>query len=73
MITDLIIENMVATQQIYGEIKDKIKETLLRPHRHQHELRDEWSEKGSRVPLIRSLTDVRRNSIKNSTARKFTF
>ncbi|KAG8184123.1 hypothetical protein JTE90_008907 [Oedothorax gibbosus] len=68
-IAEFIVENMTETQQIYGEIRGKIKETLLKPHRHQHELRDEWSDKkGSRMPLIRSLTDVRRNSIKNNTA-----
>ncbi|KFM78762.1 hypothetical protein X975_21370, partial [Stegodyphus mimosarum] len=63
-IADLVLEHMESSNQISSDVKDNIKEALLRPHRHQHELRSEWSEKGSRLPLIRSLTDVGRNSIR---------
>ncbi|XP_035231920.1 sodium-driven chloride bicarbonate exchanger-like, partial [Stegodyphus dumicola] len=63
-IADLVLEHMESSNQISSDVKGNIKEVLLRPHRHQHELRSEWSEKGSRLPLIRSLTDVGRNSIR---------
>ncbi|GFY49891.1 sodium-driven chloride bicarbonate exchanger [Trichonephila inaurata madagascariensis] len=68
-IADLALENMESSQQITVDVKAKIKESLLKPHRHQHELRDDWSDKGSRLPLIRSLTDVRRNSTKMNSTR----
>ncbi|GFW91937.1 sodium bicarbonate cotransporter 3 [Trichonephila clavipes] len=72
-IADLALENMESSQQITVDVKAKIKESLLKPHRHQHELRDDWSDKGSRLPLIRSLTDVRRNSTKMNSTNALTF
>ncbi|KAF8795352.1 electroneutral sodium bicarbonate exchanger 1-like isoform X2 [Argiope bruennichi] len=68
-ITDLILENIESSQQITVDVKAKIKESLLKPHRHQHQLQDDWSDKGSRLPIIRSLTDVRRNSSKMNSSR----
>ncbi|CAL1280805.1 unnamed protein product [Larinioides sclopetarius] len=68
-IADLILENMESNQQIAVDVKAKIKASLLKPHRHQHQLQDDWSDKGSRLPIIRSLTDVRRNSTKINSAR----
>ncbi|GIY11252.1 sodium-driven chloride bicarbonate exchanger [Caerostris darwini] len=68
-IADLILENMESNQQISADVKIKIKDSLLRPHRHQHEIRDDWTDKGSRLPIIRSLNDVRRNSSKINSTR----
>lgn len=42
----------------------------MRPHRHQHELHHEWTEKGARLPIIRSFTEVGRNSSRISAHRK---
>lgn len=43
----------------------------MRPHRHQHELHHEWTEKGARLPIIRSFTEVGRNSSRISAHRKY--
>ncbi|GIY02991.1 sodium-driven chloride bicarbonate exchanger [Caerostris extrusa] len=72
-IADLILENMESNQQISADVKIKIKDSLLRPHRHQHEIRDDWTDKGSRLPIIRSLNDVRRNSSKINSTNALTF
>ncbi|XP_023223623.1 sodium-driven chloride bicarbonate exchanger-like [Centruroides sculpturatus] len=64
-ISDLVLENMVNSGQLQADFRDRVKEALLRRHRHQHERRHEWSEKSSRLPLIRSLAEIGRNSSKS--------
>jgi sodium bicarbonate cotransporter, putative (fragment) len=55
---------MVNSGQLQLKVKDKVKESLLRRHRHQHEKRHDRSEK-PRLPLIRSLAEIGRNSSKS--------
>ncbi|XP_015786320.1 sodium-driven chloride bicarbonate exchanger isoform X3 [Tetranychus urticae] len=62
-IADLVLENMVNSGQLKLEAKDKVKESLLRRHRHQHEKRHDKDK--NRLPLIRSLADIGRNSSKS--------
>ncbi|UYV66706.1 SLC4A7 [Cordylochernes scorpioides] len=59
-IIDLILENMVNSGQLKTELRLQVKETLLLRHRHQHERRHD----SSRLPLIRSLAEIGRNSSK---------
>ncbi len=47
------------------DIKTKVKEALLRRHRHQHEKRHDRTDSKNRLPLIRSLADIGRNSSKS--------
>lgn len=63
-IAELTVENMTTRYQLSPELQTKLKEALLLRHRHQCEKRHEWSDKGSRLPLIRSLAEIGRNSSK---------
>ncbi|RWS12874.1 sodium bicarbonate cotransporter 3-like protein [Dinothrombium tinctorium] len=65
-IADLVLENMVNHQKLAPELKEKVKEALLRRHRHQHEKKhDHQKSKQHGLPLIRSLADIGRNSSKS--------
>ncbi|CAL1276617.1 unnamed protein product [Larinioides sclopetarius] len=64
-ISDLVLENIVNAGHLQIENRDRIKEALLRRHRHQHERKHDKVDKSSRLPLIRSLADIGRNSSKN--------
>lgn len=63
LLLDLILENMVATKQLTAETSAKVKEALLRRHRHQHERRH--NESKNRLPIIRSLADIGRGGSKS--------
>lgn len=65
MFLDLVLENIVNAGHLPLEARDKIKEALLRRHRHQHERKHDKVDRGSRLPLIRSLADIGRNSSKS--------
>jgi hypothetical protein len=56
------------------DIKNRVKEALLRRHRHQHEKRHDRNDSKNRLPLIRSLADIGRNSSKSmfSSHSKYT-
>ncbi|KAI1291988.1 Sodium-driven chloride bicarbonate exchanger [Halotydeus destructor] len=58
-IADLVLENMVNAGQLNLDLRDRVKEALLRRHRHQHE---KHKNKGSGLSNIRSLVDIGRNS-----------
>lgn len=67
-IADLITDNMTNNGLLPFDSKFKVKEALLRRHRHQHE--KEMKRSGtssvnmsnmSRLPIIRSLADIGRN------------
>lgn len=62
---DLVLENMVTIKQISAEARNKVKEALLRRHRHQHERRHDRNDSKNRLPIIRSLADIGRNSSKS--------
>nr|CAD7194034.1 unnamed protein product [Timema douglasi] len=61
-VADLVLDNMINAGVLSPDLRDKMKEALLRRHRHQHERRKEnGSHNISRLPLIRSLADIGRN------------
>lgn len=64
LLTDLVLENMVNSNQLGMEQKDKVKDALLRRHRHQHEKKHDHKKEG-RLPNIRSLVEIGRNSSKS--------
>ncbi|RWS31538.1 sodium bicarbonate cotransporter 3-like isoform X9 [Leptotrombidium deliense] len=64
-ISDLVLENMANSGQLQMDLKDRVKEALLRRHRHQHEKRHENRNKPHGLPLIRSLADIGRNPSKS--------
>ncbi|XP_065203094.1 sodium bicarbonate cotransporter 3 isoform X2 [Planococcus citri] len=55
-VTDLMLDNMIGCSVIPFDCKDKIKETLLQRHRHQHERRKDNNM--SKLPIIRSLAEI---------------
>nr|XP_027203060.1 sodium-driven chloride bicarbonate exchanger-like [Dermatophagoides pteronyssinus] len=60
-IADLMLESMVQNNQLSSDVIPKVKDALLRRHRHQHERRHHGDSK-NRLPIIRSLADIGRNS-----------
>lgn len=67
-VSDLVTENMTNNGLLPFEAKMKVKEALLRRHRHQHETKESMKKGGqsaasnmSRLPIIRSLADIGRN------------
>ncbi|OTF70443.1 hypothetical protein BLA29_012593 [Euroglyphus maynei] len=52
---------MVKNNQLSADVIPKVKDALLRRHRHQHERRHGGDSK-NRLPIIRSLADIGRNS-----------
>lgn len=62
-IADLVLENMVNVGQLRLDLRDRVKENLLRRHRHQHEKKHDKGHKDkSHLPNIRSLVEIGRNS-----------
>ncbi|XP_039280416.1 electroneutral sodium bicarbonate exchanger 1 isoform X4 [Nilaparvata lugens] len=57
-VADLVLDNMVNSTALPHHARDKVKEALLRRHRHQHERR---KDNVSRLPIIRSLAEIGRN------------
>uniref|UniRef100_A0A6P4FMF8 Anion exchange protein n=1 Tax=Drosophila rhopaloa TaxID=1041015 RepID=A0A6P4FMF8_DRORH len=57
VMADLVCDHMVSAGTLPPGVKDKVKDALLRRHRHQHEIA-----KKSRLPIIRSLADMRNHS-----------
>ncbi|KRF81829.1 uncharacterized protein Dvir_GJ17618, isoform H [Drosophila virilis] len=57
LVADLVCDQMVSGGTLPASVKDKVKDALLRRHRHQHEYA-----KKSRLPIIRSLADMRNQS-----------
>lgn len=63
-VADLITENMTNSGLLDADVKEKVKEALLRRHRHQHEKESKKSRAESnigRLPIIRSLTEIGKN------------
>ncbi|XP_049870588.1 sodium bicarbonate cotransporter 3 isoform X1 [Pectinophora gossypiella] len=58
-VADNVLDNMVADGCLGYDSREKVKDALLRKHRHQHERRHHNNM--SRLPLIRSLADIGRN------------
>ncbi|XP_062126447.1 electroneutral sodium bicarbonate exchanger 1 isoform X5 [Drosophila sulfurigaster albostrigata] len=57
VVADLVCDQMVSSGTLPAGVKDKVKDALLRRHRHQHEYA-----KKTRLPIIRSLADMRNQS-----------
>ncbi|XP_022216452.2 electroneutral sodium bicarbonate exchanger 1 isoform X8 [Drosophila obscura] len=57
VVADLVCDQMVSVGSLPPGVKDKVKDALLRRHRHQHEYA-----KKTRLPIIRSLADMRNHS-----------
>lgn len=63
-IADLVCDNMINAGSLPRDASDKVREALLRRHRHQHEREGKNRNKEnnmSRLPIIRSLTEIGRN------------
>ncbi|PNF29751.1 hypothetical protein B7P43_G11204, partial [Cryptotermes secundus] len=61
-VADLVLDNMVNAGSLPFDCREKVREALLRRHRHQHERRKETSSSNmSRLPIIRSLAEIGRN------------
>lgn len=60
---ELVLENLVSNGQVDFDKKDNLKEALLLRKRHQHERKNDVRTR-DRLPLIRSLADIGRNSSK---------
>ncbi|XP_052747214.1 sodium bicarbonate cotransporter 3 isoform X1 [Bicyclus anynana] len=58
-VAENVLDNMVLEGALSYDRREKVKDALLRRHRHQHERRNHNNM--SRLPLIRSLADIGRN------------
>lgn len=58
-VADLVCENMVNNGALSGETREKVRDALLRRHRHQHE--QARKNHMAKLPLIRSLADIGKN------------
>lgn len=52
-IADMVLDNMIASGQLDGSIRENVREALLKRHHHQNEKRFT-----SRIPLVRSFADI---------------
>lgn len=63
-VADLVCDNMISGGHLPRDASDKVREALLRRHRHQHEREGKKNKENnisSRLPIIRSLTEIGRN------------
>ncbi|XP_063617966.1 electroneutral sodium bicarbonate exchanger 1 isoform X4 [Cydia splendana] len=69
-VADTVLDHMVVDGCLGYDSRDKVKDALLRKHRHQHEKRNHNNM--SRLPLIRSLADIGKNhsSCKSGTQQE---
>lgn len=54
-VADILVENMVKSETLPEDKKDKVREALLKKHRHQHQ------RKKHVLPIIRSFAEIGRN------------
>ncbi|XP_034029609.1 sodium bicarbonate cotransporter 3-like isoform X2 [Thalassophryne amazonica] len=52
-IADMVIDSMVLSGQLEEEVREKVKEAMLRRHHHQNE-----KKLSNRIPLVRSFADM---------------
>ncbi|XP_044266190.1 sodium bicarbonate cotransporter 3 isoform X3 [Tribolium madens] len=55
-IADLVLDNMINSGVLTNDKRDRVKEALLKRHRHQHQRKDHV------LPLIRSFAEMRNHS-----------
>ena len=66
---DLMLDSMVASGQLDPYHRDKVQDTLLTRHRHQHQRHQKRD--GKALPMIRSLADIgRKMSARNLSESK---
>lgn len=58
-VAESVLDNMIVEGGLAYDRREKVKDALLRRHRHQYERRNHNNM--SRLPLIRSLADIGRN------------
>lgn len=59
-IADLVLDNMINNSSLQFDKKDKVREALLKRHRHQHQ------RKNHALPFIRSFNEMRNHSTSKS-------
>ncbi|XP_048408409.1 sodium bicarbonate cotransporter 3-like isoform X4 [Stegostoma tigrinum] len=52
-IADMVLDNMIASDQLDKNMRDKVKEALLKKHHHQSE-----KKLSNRIPIVRSFADI---------------
>uniref|UniRef100_A0A8C6WPJ2 Anion exchange protein n=1 Tax=Neogobius melanostomus TaxID=47308 RepID=A0A8C6WPJ2_9GOBI len=52
-IADMVIDSMVASGQLKDDLRDKVREAMLKKHHHQNEKKF-----SNRIPLVRSFADI---------------
>ncbi|XP_071103626.1 sodium-driven chloride bicarbonate exchanger-like isoform X4 [Haliotis cracherodii] len=60
-VTDIILDNMIASKQLEETLKDQVRDVILCRHHHQNEKRhrrDDNSSSKIHLPIIRSLADI---------------
>ncbi|XP_067685611.1 sodium-driven chloride bicarbonate exchanger-like isoform X2 [Haliotis asinina] len=60
-VTDMILDNMIASKQLEETLKDQVRDVILCRHHHQNEKRhrrDDNSSSKIHLPIIRSLADI---------------
>ncbi|XP_053717292.1 sodium bicarbonate cotransporter 3-like isoform X15 [Synchiropus splendidus] len=60
-IADMVIDSMVATGQLKEDLREKVREAMLKKHHHQNERK-----LSNRIPLVRSIADIGPLSFQNS-------
>uniref|UniRef100_A0A1B0CVR6 Anion exchange protein n=2 Tax=Lutzomyia longipalpis TaxID=7200 RepID=A0A1B0CVR6_LUTLO len=60
-VADLVCDNMINAGSLSSGSREKVRDALLRRHRHQHEHEHKRKDNMSRLPIIRSLTEIGRN------------
>lgn len=51
--SDMVIDSMVASGQLKEDLRDKVREAMLKKHHHQNERK-----LSNRIPLVRSIADI---------------
>ncbi|XP_026139359.1 sodium bicarbonate cotransporter 3 isoform X7 [Carassius auratus] len=52
-ITDMVLDNMVASEQLDESLREKVRDAVLKRHHHQNE-----KKLSNRIPLVRSFADI---------------
>lgn len=51
--SDMVIDSMVASGQLKDDLRNKVREAMLKKHHHQNERK-----LSNRIPLVRSIADI---------------
>lgn len=53
LFTDMVLDNMVASEQLDESLREKVRDAVLKRHHHQNE-----KKLSNRIPLVRSFADI---------------